>query len=300
MEAHGPYRPRAPYGGRFRAEIGPDSAYPPLAAFADFGAFDYFELERFRNVEDLLAAYDEAIATADAEVGALLAFLRAAGVYDDALIIVTSDHGESFCDHDTWLGHGLFLYEEEIRVPLVVKLPGNRRAGERVRQMARLVDVAPTILSVAEVALPAAFDGRPLTDPPPRDGVVAIGVSTNTGSTYVRTDEWMYVSPWTASLEEVAALHFLPRGAAATIGPIDTSEQLWKIDEDPRQRSNRIAAPGWESERTRLRSMAGEMIELESVTRAHASEPPADALRPEQVEALRALGYLRELPPVGH
>ena len=91
--------------------------------------------------------YDGEIATADALVGTYLAELDRRGLYDSALILLLSDHGEGLGDHGED-EHGLLLYREEIQVPLVVKLPGAVRAGERVGRNVALIDVVPTVLEL--------------------------------------------------------------------------------------------------------------------------------------------------------
>lgn len=107
------------------------------------------------------ASYDGAVGAADAAVGKLVAELRARKLYDDAVIIVAADHGESLGAHgeDT---HGVFLYDETIHVPLLVKLPQNQMAAKRVAGRVRLVDVAPTVLELAGVAVPSAMQGQSL------------------------------------------------------------------------------------------------------------------------------------------
>ncbi|MBZ4333764.1 sulfatase-like hydrolase/transferase [Corallococcus sp. AS-1-12] len=124
--------------------------------------------------------YDELLAQADAQVGTLLDALRASGRYDDALIVLMSDHGESFhADRPDLAGatsvHGARLGEEENRILLAVKLPGGRGAGPaQVDDLARLVDVGPTLLELSGLsALPESDgaslgpllrgEGRPLT-----------------------------------------------------------------------------------------------------------------------------------------
>lgn len=92
--------------------------------------------------------YDGEIATADAIVGRLLDELRRRGLYDRSLIVLLSDHGEGLGDHGEEF-HGILLYREALHVPLVVKLPGSSRAGERVAPPVPLIDVAPTLLAVA-------------------------------------------------------------------------------------------------------------------------------------------------------
>ena len=76
--------------------------------------------------------------------------LEAIGLYDDTLIIVTSDHGEEFGEHGSVGRHGHTLYDELLRVPLLVKLPGARHGGESFDGLARLIDVAPTILGALD------------------------------------------------------------------------------------------------------------------------------------------------------
>jgi tetratricopeptide (TPR) repeat protein len=91
-------------------------------------------------------AYDAEVAYSDALLGGFFDFLRKRGIYDRALIVVLSDHGEGLGDHGED-EHGIFLYREAIQVPLLVKLPGNARAGESVQTPVGLVEVAPMILS---------------------------------------------------------------------------------------------------------------------------------------------------------
>ena len=88
------------------------------------------------------APYDGEIAYVDAAVGKLLSWLRLRGLYDGALIAVMADHGEALGEHGETT-HGIFLYDETIRVPLVFKLPRERSAGKRIESRAGLVDVLP-------------------------------------------------------------------------------------------------------------------------------------------------------------
>ncbi|SEM00649.1 Arylsulfatase A [Stigmatella aurantiaca] len=111
------------------------------------------------------ALYDELLAQADAQVGRLLDTLKQSERYDDALIVLFSDHGESFhADHPELAGatpvHGARLSEEEYRVVLAVKPPRGQPVPARVDTLVRLVDVGPTLLALAGLpALPADVDG---------------------------------------------------------------------------------------------------------------------------------------------
>ena len=88
--------------------------------------------------------YDGEIAAADAIVGTFLAFLKQKGLYDQALIVFLSDHGEGLGEHGE-AEHGMFLYRETLQVPLLVKLPGAKRAGTSVATPVALSDVFTTV-----------------------------------------------------------------------------------------------------------------------------------------------------------
>src|ERR1700730_17972438 len=105
--------------------------------------------------------YSAAVAAADAAVGKLIGALRTARLYDDALIMIASDHGQSLGAHGEET-HGVFLYDETVHVPLLLKFPQNQNAGKRVTARARLVDVAPTILEIAGVHIPSQMQGQSL------------------------------------------------------------------------------------------------------------------------------------------
>ncbi|HEX2834400.1 MAG TPA: sulfatase-like hydrolase/transferase [Thermoanaerobaculia bacterium] len=97
--------------------------------------------------------YDAEVVRSDRIVGQLLDSLRARGLYDDALILVLSDHGEGLGDHGE-AEHGVLLYREALQVPLIVKLPRGERRGERVTEAVQLADIFPTVADVVRIAPP--------------------------------------------------------------------------------------------------------------------------------------------------
>ena len=113
--------------------------------------------ERFAD----LAAYDGEVAFADEIVGNLFSTLRAHGWYDTATIVVLSDHGEGLGDHIEE-EHGLFLYDEVVRVPWIMRLPHAQSAGRRVRDPVQHVDLVPTLAAAARLEVPAGLRGRDL------------------------------------------------------------------------------------------------------------------------------------------
>jgi choline-sulfatase len=115
--------------------------------------------EPFKSLYPL--AYDGEIATADAAVGEFLALLRQTGVYDRAVIVLLSDHGEGLGDHGED-EHGIFLYRDTIQVPLIVKLPGGALGGTAVDRPVQLIDLPPTVTALVGGESPPGLQGRSL------------------------------------------------------------------------------------------------------------------------------------------
>lgn len=104
--------------------------------------------------------YDGEIAAADAIVGRFLGFLKSKRIYDRAIVVFLSDHGEGLGEHGED-EHGIFLYREELHVPLFVKLPGGARAGVHIGSPAGLVDVFPTVAALLGEKIPFTLAGEP-------------------------------------------------------------------------------------------------------------------------------------------
>jgi arylsulfatase A-like enzyme len=111
-------------------------------------------------------AYDEGIRYVDDRLGEVLEALKQRGLYDNTLVIVTADHGEEFLEHGM-LGHGESLYDEVIRVPLIVKFPcpGSHCGHRRIDSQVELVDIFPTLMQVADLEPGETLVGRSLLDP---------------------------------------------------------------------------------------------------------------------------------------
>jgi len=142
MDPHDPYM-HIPYDGRGIARV--TNPHPPAS-----------ERDRMHQL------YQENVGYLDEHLATLWQDLRDLGLWDDTVIAFTADHGEEFYEHSGWW-HGTTLYEEAVHVPLMLKLPRQERAGTRVAEPVRTIDVAPTLLSVAGVKRPPAFMGVDLT-----------------------------------------------------------------------------------------------------------------------------------------
>jgi arylsulfatase A-like enzyme len=119
-----------------------------------------------RDVEHLLALYDGEITYWDVHLGQLLAYLQDIHISDNALIVVTADHGELFGEHGVWV-HGNALYEEVIRVPLLMRYTGIISPGQVIDVSVQNMDLMPTILDWVGLPVPEdvqAVSLRPIVE----------------------------------------------------------------------------------------------------------------------------------------
>jgi arylsulfatase A-like enzyme len=158
MDAHWPFMPPAPF----------DHLLPgknPKFGTRQYTAMtmEVMKLERKVTVKErdhLVSQYDGGIAYLDSEIGKLIARLKELDLYENSLLIITSDHGESF-GRRNFVGHIVSVYQDQIHVPLIIKYP-NTNQSVLVQDFVSLVDLMPTILDVLEFSPPGNIDGRSL------------------------------------------------------------------------------------------------------------------------------------------
>ncbi|MGH9140114.1 MAG: sulfatase-like hydrolase/transferase, partial [Vicinamibacterales bacterium] len=213
------------------------------------------------------APYDGEIAYADEIVGRLMKYLKTHQLYDRSTIVLLSDHGEGLGDHGEQ-EHGLFVYDEAIHVPLIIKQEGNAGAGRRIADLVQHIDLVPTILDLVKAPGVGSLRGRSLK--PILEGTGTLAPATiYSEALYAR-----YHFGWsdlTALTDERYRYIRAPR------------EELYDLAHDPGERTN-IA-----EERPRPRqALRGALDRVTAGTTIQApSQGSADAR-----ERLQALGYV--------
>ncbi len=164
----------------------------------------YRDQPRPELAEELRADYEGGVRWVDGLIKSTVDQLRAWGMLENTVLVITSDHGEAFGEHHI-LAHGRQLYDELVRVPLVILGPGPFRGGREVAGSVGLIDVLPTFLDVAGCApiqgvhgtsmlplLAGASDGRPVFSEEilNRDNT---GEDVKVLLTGVRSDRWKYI-----------------------------------------------------------------------------------------------------------
>ena len=213
------------------------------------------------------APYDGEIAYSDEIVGRLVKYLKSHQLYDRSTIVLVSDHGEGLGDHGEQ-EHGLFVYDEAIHVPLVIKQEGNAGAGRRIADLVQHIDLVPTILDLVKAPGAGNLRGRSLK--PVLEGSGTLEPATvYSEALYAR-----YHFGWselTALTDERYRYIKAPR------------EELYDLARDPRERSN--IAEERPQPRQALRGA------LDRVT-AGATIPTPAGVPAEARERLQALGYV--------
>lgn len=167
MDAHWPYIPPPPF----------DQKYPGLDKTFTLGQFFALQrdvLHRNRKLTEgqhrhLISQYDGGIAYLDMELGRLFDRLKESRLWDNTLIVVTSDHGEAFGDRDL-MEHGVSVYQDQVYVPLLMKFPCdcgecNSSKGSTRTEPVSSVDLLPTVLDVVSIKVPTQSDGVSLARP---------------------------------------------------------------------------------------------------------------------------------------
>jgi len=149
------------------------------------------------ELASLQRMYDAEVHAVDGTLGRLFELLKARGIFDESLIAVTADHGEGFLEHGR-LDHGYGLYDELLRIPLMMRFPGASFGGHRVAAQVGQVDVAPTLLDYVGLTAPQAggVSLLPLLENPGQVGERALISEEKHGAsimTALRTSDYKYI-----------------------------------------------------------------------------------------------------------
>ena len=216
MDCHRPYHPKPEYLGKFGANdysgqfteefmVMPEVIEEIRAGNVTLPEEDWNQIE---------ALYDEEIVGLDQDFGAFIKGLKAAGIYDDTMIIFTADHGEEFREHGGY-EHGHSLYDEVIHVPLIIK-DKMFRPGERIDSLCSTIDIFPTLMAKLYLTIPSDINGLNLLslaekyEEPDERYLLSEQLYYGVEQKGVSTDQYRYI------------LH-----------TEDGSEELYDFDEDP-------------------------------------------------------------------
>jgi arylsulfatase A-like enzyme len=269
IDPHSPYEPPEPFAARHDSGLRGSFNLSGFAA-QDPHYFDPGELEYLRGL------YRGEVAYMDAWLGRLLDVLDSSGLGERTLVVLISDHGEEFYEHEG-IGHGKTVFEEQLRVPFILSLPGVLPEGRRAAVEAQTIDLAPTLLDLLGAEIPAAMQGRSLlpwleaaAPGAPERPIVAHAMN--------RKQESLQLGRW--KLVRANPVH-PDRGAP--------EYSLFDLEVDPGEITDL-----WQRHPV-VGSALRQQLELEIARQAAATGRSAalepEPIAPEMIEALKALGY---------
>jgi arylsulfatase A-like enzyme len=237
---------------------------------------------RPKGLFERIRRYDAQIHYADRELERFYGALEDRGLTRDSLWIVTSDHGEGLGNHGVIL-HGRFLYEHQLRVPLILHAPGGRLPSRRVAHLARQIDLLPTV---------AEFIGQPLGEPGyPLRGRSLLSLMEEDGADFPPTYAFAQRRPKDEdrSSFEDGDVYSLRDERYKYIYQSEGPAAFYDLVEDPGERRDLIEAPS--PDRERLRAVLAEQFAPRFHTPVRPESIPRE-LDAETLEELRALGYI--------
>jgi arylsulfatase A-like enzyme len=224
-------------------------------------------------------AYAGEVRYTDSELGRVLTGLAALGELDRTLVVVTSDHGEEFWEHG-WKAHDETLYDEVLRVPLILRAPGLVPAGRRIATQVSLVDLAPTLLDLLGIPAPAIVQGRslvPLLRDPAAPGFAERAVFAELRK---RSKQIELLAARTPARKWI----WRQGGRGAPL-------EVYDLATDPRERQS-VASPALAAEGEVLRGHFRELVTARAPQATTTPSGPPPTLDPQTHDKLRALGYL--------
>jgi arylsulfatase A-like enzyme len=274
MAPHGPYQPPRRY-----LPLMPAQAFRrpgDRTLMVSFGNRGPGLVPRYQNLggpvipAEYRRRYAAEIRYVDDLLGALVGRLRRLGRWEDALVVVTADHGESLGEHDLWFQHGWYVYDDTVRVPLLVRAPNGTLAPRRVGASVSLVDLMPTVLDLTGVASPAGLEGESLLPLMQGDATDRTAYAQNYYENALvasSVGRWKYVRRGKPQREELYD---------TAVDPGETRNLGGEHPEVLRRFAEQTTA--WlDDQRRRTEAMRGRRVTL--------------PVPPEKAKALRALGY---------
>jgi len=277
FDPHAPYVPPAPYHQMYTEDA---AAQSWLVETQDKG--------RGLLPEDANRAllYAGEISFMDEHVGRLLDYLRKRGILDEAVVVVTSDHGENFTEHFRHWDHGHTVYQTTMQAVCMIRLPGGDKRGEQVPQLFASIDLLPTLLRYLGLAIPEGIDGEALDV---SDAELAFAAGPRFGQA-TKPFKRAETDPRWHNMQKARCIRTGHMKYIQT--PYRNTQELYDLSADPHERRNLLEAPAPDNTATaedlrhELTQWAASADPLES----HFTSIQED----DTTRRLKALGYLEE------
>jgi len=221
-------------------------------------------------IDIYLNTYKGEVEYTDEALGRLFDYLKESGLYNNTLIVLTSDHGDEFYEHESW-NHGHSLFNELLRSVLVFKLPESQNAGGADSIFAQSIDIAPTIVTAVRGICPETWQGIDLLSGEQAEwGFALSGISNINGKAIMNSHEKLYVK--------------------TDFDGVIKETYYFNLDNDPKEQNNLVNIPEFKD---RITQLSDELVRLEALYSTNAVQSIDIELDDETSKQLKALGYLQ-------
>jgi arylsulfatase A-like enzyme len=281
FDPHSPYAAPTPFLGMYdpKGEQG-------LSPLIEIDVDEHFEADQEKQQlgRRLISQYAAEVSYMDFHIGRLIDELRRRGILDEAILLVTSDHGETFMEHPRSFSHGYLVYQATMHSVGVIRLPGGEGGGRRIEEPVSNIDLLPTLLNILGISPPPGIDGETISLGVTDDALpqrTRFGQATRPRKRYETDPRWM----------NILKARYIRSGRYKFIQtPYLETEELYDLESDPSEQRNLLQGASQETLEIAARLRAELTAWAESAdplpTRFEQSQ------RDETRERLKSLGYL--------
>jgi arylsulfatase A-like enzyme len=281
FDPHSPYTAPTPFHGMYDPKGGQG-----LSPFIDIDIDERFKTDPKQQQlgRRLISQYAAEISYMDFHIGRLFDELRRLGILDEAILLVTSDHGETFMEHSRSFSHGYLVYQATMHSVGVIRLPRGEGGGRRIEQPVSNIDLLPTLLNILGISPPPGIDGEAIPLEATNNALpqrTRFGQATRPRKRHETDPRWM----------NILKARYIRSGQHKFIQtPYLETEELYDLESDPNEQRNLLQGASQETLEIAAR------LRAELTAWAESADPlPTqfdESQREETRERLKSLGYI--------
>jgi len=232
---------------------------------------EYQIINKIKDMDYYISSYDGEIMYVDHWLGKLFSMMKEKRCFENTMIIFTADHGESMGEHDLYFQHGSALYQEQLRIPLIIKYPDSKHI--LIDNLVQSIDIMPTILDYLKIDIPKQVQGKSLLS---LANLKSRNNFSNIGFAYLKG-------------ESGGEYCIIENGWKLIIDSSFKEKELYNLNTDKKERSNLLNDMKFQDIRKGLKQKLIKQVEL---SKSMATPTKVQKIDEESIRKLRALGYL--------
>jgi arylsulfatase A-like enzyme len=283
FDPHKPFDPPPPYNNLYHIE---ETGKTGNSTLAHYSCESTLSKEKWELSKQAAISYAGEITYMDHHIGRLINYLKKRGILDNALLVVTSDHGENFWEHMPYFHHGTATYQTTMHGVCLIRLPDQNRGGTTIKQLTSSIDITPTVLNYLNLPVPDGIDGT----------IVSLTTTMENSDDHTLYGQATLTRPWkvpevTTGWPHTNKARCIRKGNFKYIQtPFAGTEEFYDLSRDPFEQHNLLKSPTPEI------TIAAKELKAKLELWATSARPLESFLEREKqketIEKLKALGYM--------